>query len=100
MFIANQGDVRQNTYPPRPYAQQSKPRRVLRPCYRCQGDHLVRDCPLDPANTGNNVPNMIPNVEQNLNQAPQGYCIDCGRKHLFQDCPQHLDRKGKATVNM
>ena len=32
--------------------------------------------------------------------APQGYCGDCGRKHLFQDCPHHPDKKEKAIVNI
>ena len=27
------------------------------------------------------------------------YCVDCGIKHLVQDCPIHPDKKGKATLN-
>ena len=27
------------------------------------------------------------------------FCIDCGIKHLVQDCPMHPDKKGKTSLN-
>lgn len=28
------------------------------------------------------------------------YCLDCGVKHLVQDCPLNPERKDKATMNL
>ena len=76
-FIAN-GGVHQRGGPgPRPYKPgptQGEPRG---PCYNCQGDHWIRDCPHPrterPPATG------IPPLMRT--------CVDCGIKHLVQDCP-------------
>ncbi|MCO5585805.1 hypothetical protein L7F22_039737 [Adiantum nelumboides] len=99
MFIANQGEMRRNPYPQRPYDQQLRQQKVLGPCYRCQGDHLLKDCPVKPTNVANNAPH--PGQHANTNSGKEyGHCDDCGVKHLFQDCSQHPTKKGKATVNI
>ena len=87
MFIANQGEVRQNSYPARPYAQQNRPQRVLGPCYGCNGDHLLRDCPLKTNEVVNNTPQMAQHPNTNTNTKQCDHCDECGVKHLFQDCP-------------
>ena len=48
----------------------------------------------------NRVPQMGHNAIQGTVEITYGHCTDCGRKHLFQDCPHHPDKKGKATVNI
>lgn len=64
-------------YPPR---CQATPR-PLGPCYSCGGDHLIDDCP-------NKAPLM------------QGFCKECGIKHLFVDYPMNLENKLKATFSV
>ena len=62
---------------------------------------MARHCPHSPANVVNHATRtMTNNATPQATNAPQGYCGDCGRKHLFQDCPHHPDKKEKATVNI
>ena len=65
--------------PPRPPMQPKRtPASPLGPCYRCGGEHLIRDCPelAQPRQTN---AGLVP--------ALTWFCVDCGIKHLISDCP-------------
>ena len=80
MFIAQGGAPQRPAYPQRPYAGTPMPRG---PCYGCQGDHLYRDYPH----------------KKNILRVTT-HCLYCGIKHFIPYCPNHLDKKGKASLNM
>ena len=60
----------------------------------------MRDCPLKTNEVVNNTPQMAQHPNTSTNTKECGHCNECGVKHLFQDCPRHPDRKGKATINL
>ena len=66
---------------PRPY----KPL-LAGPCYDCDGNHWIRDCP-----NRRNKSNIQP-----LNR----FCEDCGTKHLVQDCPSNPKVKGEGFYQL
>ena len=73
--------------------KQRKPNGQFGQCYNCAADdHFARDCP-QPKRLRPFIPtsNLIPVLTR--------YCVDCGIKHLVQDCPIHPDKKDKATLN-
>ena len=51
------------------------------PCFRCQGDHWVRDCPIDQEEKAQSrgVSTSWPRVIR--------HCADCGIEHLAKNCP-------------
>ena len=62
-------------------------------CYRCAGDHFIRDCPIEFSKKGNREPPW-PRVLR--------YCGGCGIDHLSRDCPSKLKEmgtQGKATLH-
>lgn len=82
MFIAGQGATAKPTpaYPPRPYA--AAPPQPMGPCYKCGGDHRIRDCPR------NDI------VRVNC------FCSDCGTTHMIVDCPNNPNLKPNPTINV
>ena len=58
-------------------------------CYRCAGDHLVKDCPEPPP------PRRLPPVDR--------FCDGCCLEHLPKDCPTKLSiahaTEAKASMN-
>ena len=67
--------------------QQSNSNFVRGPCFKCDGDHWVRDCPIDTDNQNqtkggtNNWPRII------------RYCADCGIEHVAKNCPVKMAEK-------
>ena len=61
----------------RPYQQQA---RKLE-CFRCAGDHFVRDCPYDKPPLNQSI-----GTTQQFSTVPQ-YCKGCAIEHLSKDCP-------------
>ena len=57
------------------------------PCFKCEGDHWVRDCPLDPDNK-----NQSRGVTTNWPRVIR-YCADCGIEHLAKNCPSKMAEK-------
>ena len=49
------------------------------PCFRCHGDHWIRDCPYEIADKGGAREPAWPRVPR--------HCIACGIDHLAKDCP-------------
>ena len=88
-FIANAMGGQGRPMGPRPYKSAPNPgaQAPPGPCYRCHGDHWVRDCPVPAKDVNSDV---IPLIR---------YCVDCGIKHLVQDCPVQAEKKKKATLN-
>ena len=72
-------------YPPRRSPQ--APSNIR--CYRCTGDHLVKDCPEPPP------PRRLPLVDR--------FCDGCCLEHLPKDCPTRLSSahatEAKASIN-
>lgn len=80
MFIANKGAGRQKpAYPQR--ENRGPPQQPLQ-CYKCRGEHLMRDCPHTEIIRVN------------------AYCPDCGITHLILDCPKKLNKGTKVTMNI
>ena len=66
---------------------------------KCSPKKIPR--PHSPANVVAHATRTMTNTATSqTTNAPQGHCGDCRRKHLFQDCPHHPDKKGKAIVNI
>src|SRR5271156_4647827 len=67
------------------------------PCYNCGEDHWIKDCPYvrkdapQPPETSRRPTTTLPQLSR--------FGIDCGIKHLVQDCPSNPEAKGKATLN-
>ena len=62
-------------------------------CYRCAGDHFIRDCPIEASEKGNREPPW-PRVLR--------YCGGCGIDHLSRGCsnkPKEIGTQGKATLH-
>ncbi|KAH7365037.1 hypothetical protein KP509_18G005900 [Ceratopteris richardii] len=68
----------------RPQPRQVRPPFPRGPRFRCQGDHLIRDCPL---------PSPTPPEPVTI----QGFCQDCGKEHLLRDCPKNPNNMPKIT---
>ena len=75
MLIANGGFRPQKNYGRRGPSQGTP----VGPCFKCQGDHWIRDCPIEQEEKG---------VGQNYSwpRVPR-YCAACGLDHLAKDCP-------------
>lgn len=67
--------------------QQPNTNYIVGPCFRCQGDHWVRDYPIDQEeNTQTRGLNPSwPRVTR--------YCADCGIEHLAKNCPVKMIEK-------
>ena len=61
------------------------------PCYKCNGDHLMKDCPIAV------VREHCPRTDIVRVNA---YCTKCGISHFIADCPNHPDKRGKTPLNM
>ena len=75
-----------------PMASKRPPNAPLGPCYKCGGDHLIKDCPYPRQPRPCNVSSVVPALTR--------YCLDCGIKHVVPDCPLNPDKKAKATLNI
>ncbi|KAH7300934.1 hypothetical protein KP509_23G004200 [Ceratopteris richardii] len=69
----------------RPQVRQVRPQAPRGPCFRCQGDHFIRECPHQPAlGLGQNI-------------TIQGFCPECGKEHLPRECPRNPSSAPKVT---
>lgn len=89
-FIAN-GGARQALPGIRPYPPRVIP---MGTCYRCKGDHYVRDCPELKAD-------VQPSADRATGVAPLArFCLECRIKHIVQDYPINPDNKGKKSITL
>ena len=84
-FIANGMARPTGPQGPRPYKSGPSPAAPPGPCYNCGETH----CPY-PRKERPQAMGLQPLLR---------FCNDCGVKHLVQDCPVHLDKKGKTSLN-
>ncbi|KAH7297202.1 hypothetical protein KP509_26G058600 [Ceratopteris richardii] len=70
---------------PRPQLRQMRPQAPRGSCFRCQGDHFIRDCPHPPSPSQGQVITI------------QAFCPECGKDHLPRDCPRNPSSAPKIT---
>ncbi|KAH7295271.1 hypothetical protein KP509_27G040800 [Ceratopteris richardii] len=70
---------------PRPQLRQMRPQAPRGSCFRCQGDHFIRDCPRPPSPSQGHAITI------------QACCADCGKDHLPRDCPRNPSSAPKIT---
>ena len=72
-----------------PMAPKRAPNLPLGSCYKYSENYLIKYCPYP------RQPNLALAV-----LALARYCLECGIKHFFYDCPLNLENKGKAIGNL